>query len=113
MMRLQSPPIGLALAGLLPLLVAAAPLPLAPKVDTQRMSDMTRVLASDEFQGRAPGSPGEEKTIPYLVSQFKEAGLEPAGENGGGGQTGPVIHTPPEPPGDLSGHQGGEGVPPP
>ena len=57
------------------------------------MSDITRVLASDEFQGRAPGTPGEEKTIPYLIEQFKAAGLEPAGENGGWTQTVPMIHT--------------------
>ena len=73
-------------------LVAAAPAPV-PHVSTQRMSEITRVLASDEFQGRAPGTPGEEKTIPYLIEQFKAAGLEPAGENGGWTQTVPMIHT--------------------
>lgn len=73
-------------------LVAAAPAP-TPHVNTQRMSEITRVLASDEFQGRAPGTAGEEKTIPYLIAQFKAAGLEPAGENGGWTQTVPMIHT--------------------
>ncbi len=61
----------------------AAPPPAAPHIDMQRMSDITRTLASDAFQGRAPGTPGEDKTIPYLIEQFKAAGLEPAGENGG------------------------------
>ena len=37
----------------------------------------TAVLASDEFGGRAPGTPGEEKTIEYLRLQFAELGLEP------------------------------------
>jgi len=37
-----------------------------------------KILASDEFGGRAPGSPGEQLTVDYLVSVFKEAGLEPA-----------------------------------
>ena len=73
-------------------LVAAAPAPV-PHVSTQRMSEITRVLASDEFQGRAPGTPGEEKTIPYLIEQFQAAGLEPAGENGGWTQTVPMIRT--------------------
>ena len=50
----------------------------------QRMSDVTRTLASDAFQGRAPGTPGEDKTIPYLIEQFKAAGLEPAGEQAAG-----------------------------
>ena len=71
-------------------LVAAAP---APHVSTQRMSEIARTLASDEFQGRAPGTPGEDKTIPYLIEQFKAAGLEPAGENGGWTQAVPMIRT--------------------
>jgi Zn-dependent M28 family amino/carboxypeptidase len=59
----------------------------------QRMSDITRTLASDAFQGRAPGTAGEDKTIPYLIEQFKAAGLEPAGEHGGWTQEVPLIHT--------------------
>lgn len=42
--------------------------------------DMTRhvgVLAADEMGGRAPGSPGEDKTVDYLVQQFAAAGLQP------------------------------------
>ena len=76
------------------LLIAAAPAPQpAAQVNMARMSEITRVLASDEFQGRSPGTPGEEKTIPYLIDQFKAAGLEPAGENGGWTQTVPMIRT--------------------
>jgi len=90
------------------LLAGAAP---APKVDTQRMSEVTRVLASDEFQGRAPGTPGEAKTIPYLIDQFKAAGLEPAGENGGWTQTVPMIHTQLKTPGTVSVSQGGQTAP--
>ena len=73
--------------------LAAAAAPPQAHVDMQRMSDATRVLASDEFQGRAPGTPGEAKTIPYLIEQFKAAGLEPAGENGGWTQQVPMIRT--------------------
>ncbi len=80
----------LALLGVSP---ASGRQPPSPHVSTTRMSELTRVLASDEFQGRAPGTPGEEKTIPYLVEQFRAAGLEPAGENGGWTQTVPMIHT--------------------
>jgi Zn-dependent M28 family amino/carboxypeptidase len=89
------------------LLVGAAP---APQVDMQRMSDVTKVLASDEFQGRAPGTPGEDKTIPYLIEQFKAAGLEPAGEKGGWTQTVPMIHTWLEAPIDVSVTQAGQTV---
>jgi hypothetical protein len=90
---------------------AAAPPPSTPHVDMQRMSETTRVLASDEFQGRAPGTPGEEKTIPYLIEQFKAAGLEPAGENGGWTQEVPMIHTQLKAPVNVSVNQGGQAVP--
>jgi Zn-dependent M28 family amino/carboxypeptidase len=35
------------------------------------------VLASDEFEGRAPATPGEEKTINYLRSEFEALGIAP------------------------------------
>ena len=80
-------------------------------VDMQRMSEITKVLASDDFQGRAPGTPGEDKTIPYLIAQFKAAGLEPAGENGGWTQTVPMIHTKLKAPVNVSVNQGGQAMP--
>jgi len=95
---------------LLPLLTIAAAPP-AAHVDMQRMSEVTRVLASDEFQGRAPGTPGEKKTIPYLIEQFKAAGLEPAGENGGWTQTVPMIRTQLQSPMAVSFSQGGQTIP--
>ena len=36
------------------------------------------ILASDEFGGRAPASPGEELTVAYLLEAFEGLGLEPA-----------------------------------
>ena len=36
-----------------------------------------QTLASDEFEGRAPSSPGEEKTVAFLERRFKELGLQP------------------------------------
>ena len=50
--------------------------------DSARMSEIVKVLASDEFEGRAPGSPGEAKTIEYLTTQFKALGLEPDAKKG-------------------------------
>ncbi|MBA4044550.1 MAG: peptidase M28 [Erythrobacter sp.] len=41
------------------------------------MKDVTRALSSDEFEGRMPGTPGEEKTIALMVERFKAAGLQP------------------------------------
>ena len=94
---------------LLPLLVAAR----APEqhASTERMSEITRMLASDEFQGRSPGTPGEDKAIPYLVQQFQAAGLEPAGENGGWTQTVPMIRTKLMAPTRISVWQGGQTIP--
>ncbi|HSF11607.1 MAG TPA: M28 family metallopeptidase [Erythrobacter sp.] len=41
------------------------------------MKDVTRALSSDAFEGRMPGTPGEEKTIALMVERFKAAGLQP------------------------------------
>jgi Zn-dependent M28 family amino/carboxypeptidase len=45
-------------------------------IDPVRMTAHVKVLAADEFEGRAPGTPGEQKTVDYLVTQFKALGLE-------------------------------------
>src|SRR5262245_54367654 len=45
-----------------------------------RAADLARhieVLASDDFEGREPGTAGEEKTLRYLERAFREAGAEP------------------------------------
>ena len=81
-----------------------------PHVDMQRMSEIARVLASDDFQGRAPGTPGEAKTIPYLIEQFKAAGLEPGGENGGWTQSVPMIRTQLKDPINVTVRQAGQTV---
>jgi Zn-dependent M28 family amino/carboxypeptidase len=62
-------------------------------IDPQRLSEIVKILASDAFEGRAPGSPGEEKTIAYLIERFKQLGLVPAGEHGDWTQTVPLVHT--------------------
>jgi Zn-dependent M28 family amino/carboxypeptidase len=41
-----------------------------------------KVLASDEFEGRAPGTKGEELSVKYITNQFKQIGLNPANPNG-------------------------------
>jgi Zn-dependent M28 family amino/carboxypeptidase len=41
-----------------------------------------KVLASDEFEGRAPGSSGETRTVAYLTAEFKKLGLKPGNPNG-------------------------------
>src|ERR1700722_9926359 len=61
-------------------------------IDPARMSAIVKTLASDAFQGRAPGTPGEATTLAYLVDQFRALGLRPAGENGGWLQKVPLVH---------------------
>jgi Zn-dependent M28 family amino/carboxypeptidase len=46
-------------------------------LDPADFAEHVRVLASDEFEGRAPGTPGEEKTVAYLKAQFERMGLKP------------------------------------
>ncbi len=41
-----------------------------------------KVLASDEFEGRAPGSKGEELSVKYISDQFKQVGLAPGNPDG-------------------------------
>ncbi len=41
------------------------------------MKDVTRILSSDAFEGRTPGTPGEEKTIALMIERFTAAGLKP------------------------------------
>jgi Zn-dependent M28 family amino/carboxypeptidase len=50
-----------------------------------------RVLAADEFEGREPGSPGEDKTVAYLIEQFKSLGLKPGNPDGTYVQTVPLA----------------------
>lgn len=71
---------------------AEQPLAYAP-MEPSRMSDVIRTLASDPFEGRAPGTLGAIRTVNYIVSQFQAIGLEPAGENGGWTQEVPMVHT--------------------
>jgi len=63
----------------------AAPAPAAPQaaaIDPARMAEHVRILASDEFMGRGPATPAEEKTVTYIAEQFRAAGLQPGGPGG-------------------------------
>jgi Zn-dependent M28 family amino/carboxypeptidase len=50
-----------------------------------------KVLASDEYEGRAPGTKGEELTVNYLTEQFKSLGLKPGNPDGTYVQKVPLI----------------------
>ncbi|HZG09151.1 MAG TPA: M28 family metallopeptidase [Allosphingosinicella sp.] len=92
---------GLSIAAAVALAGCATPAPEAgglasgydgPPLSLATLTDATRILSSDEFEGRAPTTPGEEKTVRYLADQFRKAGLEP-GNKGSWFQDVPLVES--------------------
>jgi Zn-dependent M28 family amino/carboxypeptidase len=61
-----------------------------PPMPTATMKEALQTLSSDAFGGRAPGTPGEKKTLDYIVGHFEKAGLKP-GNNGSWFQDVPLV----------------------
>lgn len=51
--------------------------PPSTDIDDVAFADDVRVLASDDFLGRKPGTAGEDKAVAYLVENFRKLGLKP------------------------------------
>jgi Zn-dependent M28 family amino/carboxypeptidase len=51
--------------------------PVSTDIDDTAYGDHVRVLASDDFLGRKPGTAGEDKTVAYLAAEFHKLGLKP------------------------------------
>ena len=66
------------------------PLESLERIDAAGLAEHTRILSSDEFEGRAPASPGERLTVDYLTRRFQELGLEP-GNDGSWTQDVPLV----------------------
>ncbi|MGR4889849.1 M28 family peptidase [Sphingopyxis sp. LARHCG72] len=64
-----------ALAAFVAVPAASAKAADAPVTEAQ-LADHIRILASDAFEGRAPGTEGEDRTIAYIVGEWAKAGLE-------------------------------------
>ncbi len=62
-----------------------------PDVDTSAVLAHTKVLSSDEFEGRFPGTRGEERTVAFLVDAFKKVGLKPGNTDGTYVQKVPLV----------------------
>jgi Zn-dependent M28 family amino/carboxypeptidase len=76
------------------LLLSTLALPAAAQdISADRLAGTVQVLASDFFEGRAPGTVGEERTVGYLIGQFQALGLEPGGKDGSWVQAAPLLHT--------------------
>lgn len=67
-------------AAFVAVLAGAANAAEAPSFDARQLARDVQVLSSDAYEGRAVATPGEVKTLAYLVAQFKAAGLQPAGD---------------------------------
>jgi Zn-dependent M28 family amino/carboxypeptidase len=57
----------------------------------------TKTLSSDEYEGRLPGTRGEELTVAYLTDQFKKAGLKPGNTDSTYIQKVPLVGITPAP----------------
>jgi Zn-dependent M28 family amino/carboxypeptidase len=58
---------------------------LKPALDSITTNDIlqhTKALSTDEFEGRGPGTKGEDLTIKYLTEQFQKFGLKPGNPDG-------------------------------
>ena len=62
-----------------------------PPIDADAVLRHTKVLSSDEYEGRAPGTRGEELTVRYVEQQFRKLGLQPGNTDGTYVQKVPLV----------------------
>ncbi len=68
-----------------PAQAAGLPADLKPALDSINTDDLMRhitALSSDEYEGRGPGTKGEELTVKYITEQFQRIGLKPGNPDG-------------------------------
>ncbi len=65
----------------------------ATDISAEKIAQTVRTMTLDQFEGRAPGSAGEDRTIGYLIGRFEALGLEPGGVDGNWTQPVPLLHT--------------------
>ena len=61
------------------------PAALKPALDAITANDImqhTKVMSADEYEGRGPGTKGEELTVKYLTEQYQRIGLKPGNPDG-------------------------------
>ena len=61
-----------------------------PRIPLETLQSLTREMSTDAFQGRAPGTVGEQRTLELLSREFARAGLRP-GNNGSWFQDVPLV----------------------
>jgi len=62
-----------------------------PPIDGDAVLARTKVLGSDEYEGRRPGTKGEELTVAYLTEQLKQIGIAPGNPDGTYVQKVPLV----------------------
>ncbi len=73
--------------------LAAAADDAALQIDGAFLEEQIRAFSDDRFEGRGPGTAGDQAARQYLIEQLQALGLQPAGENGGWEQVFPIIGT--------------------
>ena len=68
-----------------------------PPIDSDALLAHTKRLSSDEFEGRAPGTKGEDLSVAYLTEQFTKVGLKPGNTDGTYVQKVPLVGITPTP----------------
>lgn len=61
-----------------------------PAISVDTLKTVTQTLSSDAFEGRAPTTPAEDKTVAYIIDRFQKAGLKP-GNKGSWTQDVPMV----------------------
>jgi Zn-dependent M28 family amino/carboxypeptidase len=62
-----------------------------PKIDANAILGHIKVLSSDEYEGRAPGTKGEDLSVKYIADQFKKLTLKPGNPDGTYVQKVPLV----------------------
>jgi Zn-dependent M28 family amino/carboxypeptidase len=68
-----------------------APAMPAPAISPGELRRQIEILSSDELEGRAPGTPGEERTVAHLIEQLRGLGLAPGNPDGTYVQKVPLV----------------------
>jgi Zn-dependent M28 family amino/carboxypeptidase len=69
------------------------PTPAEDAITVESLTAHIKVLASDEFGGRAPATPGGVKTAEYLAKQLSALGIEPGAPDGTYFQQVPIVES--------------------
>lgn len=88
-----SPVMAAAMLASAPLAAQTSAPAITPAINEANIVETVKTLTLPTFEGRAPGTKGEDVTIGYLIGRLSALGLEPAGPDGQWTQDVPLLHT--------------------